>query len=72
VAKGYKNIALVVSSNPGDLAIAQLAQGIFSGKGVKTKITTFPAGSTDLTSAYTAALADKPDAVTPVVATTAG
>jgi branched-chain amino acid transport system substrate-binding protein len=72
VAKGYKNVALVVSSNPGDLAIAQLAQGIFSGKGVQTKITTFPAGSTDLTSAYTAALGDKPDAVLPVVATTAG
>ena len=72
VAQGYKNVGLVVSSNPGDLAIAQLAKNIFSAKGVTSKLTTFPAGSTDLTSAYTAALQGKPEAITPVVATTAG
>ena len=72
VAQGYKSTGLVVSSNPGDLAIAQLAKTIFSAKGVTSKLTVFPAGSTDLTSAYTAALQGKPAAITPVVATTAG
>jgi len=70
--KGYKNVAVVVDDNPGDLAIAQIAQKSFEGLGMKAKVTTFPAGSTDLTSAFTAALADKPDVISPVIVSTSG
>lgn len=71
-SKSYKTVAIVVDDNPGDLAITQVAQGLFQGAGITTKVTTFPAGSTDLTSAYTAAAAGKPDAITPLVVTTSG
>ncbi len=70
--QGYKSVGVVVDDNPGDLAIAQIAQKSFEALGMKAKVTTFPAGSTDLTSAFTAALADKPDVISPVIVTTAG
>ena len=71
-SKGYKSVAIVVDSNPGDIAIAQVAKGIYASMGLTSKVTTFPVGSTDLTSAFTAALASKPDAIAPIVVTTSG
>ncbi len=70
--KGYRTVGIVVDSNPGDLAIAQAAKSIYASMGLTSKVTTFPAGSTDLTSAFTEALAAKPDVMIPVVVTTAG
>lgn len=70
--KGYKTIAIVVDDNPGDVAIAQVAKQVFGGFGLTSSLVTFPAGSTDLTSAYTAALAKKPAAIAPIIVTTAG
>jgi branched-chain amino acid transport system substrate-binding protein len=71
-SKGYKTVGIVVDSNPGDLAIAQAVKSVYAGMGLTSKVTTFPAGSTDLTSAFTEALASKPDVIAPIVATTAG
>ncbi len=71
-SKGYKTIAIVVDDNPGDVAIAQVAKQVFGGFGLTSTLVTFPAGSSDLTSAYTAAIAKKPDAIAPIIVTTAG
>jgi branched-chain amino acid transport system substrate-binding protein len=70
--KGYESLGIVVSDNPGDIAISQVAQGIFEGFGLTTKVTTFPAGSTDLTSAFTAAVGGEPDALAPLLVTSSG
>ena len=67
--KGYTSVGLIVSDNPGDLAISQVAQGIFKSFGIDSKATTYPAGSTDLTAAYTAAVSRKPDALVPLLVT---
>jgi branched-chain amino acid transport system substrate-binding protein len=71
-SKGYKTVGIVVDSNPGDLAIAAAIKSVYAGMGLTSKVTTFPAGSTDLTSAFTEALASKPNVITPVVVTTSG
>lgn len=68
--KGYKKLAIVVASDPGSLAIGQTAQKVFTGFGLKSTITTYAPGSTDLTSTYTSALQSKPDALAPAVVTT--
>jgi branched-chain amino acid transport system substrate-binding protein len=70
--KGYESLGIVVSDNPGDIAISQVAQGIFEGFGLTSKVTTFPAGSTDLTSAFTAAVGGQPDALAPLLVTSSG
>lgn len=71
-AKGYKTVSIIVSDNPGDIAISQVAQKTFNGAGITSKVTTYPAGSTDLTSAFTAAVAAKTDAIVPIIVTTSG
>jgi branched-chain amino acid transport system substrate-binding protein len=71
-SKGYKSVSIIVSDNPGDIAISQVAQNTFKGAGIASKVTTFPAGSTDVTSAFTAALAAKTDAIVPIVVTISG
>ncbi|SHN39404.1 ABC transporter substrate-binding protein [Cryptosporangium aurantiacum] len=71
-SKGYKSIGIVSGSDAGSLSIAQTAQGILNGFGITSKVTTYPSGSTDLTSAYSAALSAKPDAIAPLDTTTAG
>jgi branched-chain amino acid transport system substrate-binding protein len=70
LSKGYKALSIVTASDPGSLAIGQAAQGVFGSMGLTSKTTTYPAGSTDLTSTYTAALGSKPDALAPTVVTT--
>jgi branched-chain amino acid transport system substrate-binding protein len=69
-SKGYKSLGIVTASDPGSLAIGQTAQKIFSGSGLSSKVTTFPAGTTDLTGTYTSALSGKPDALAPTTVTT--
>ncbi len=69
-SKGLKTVGVVTNDNPGNLAIAQVSEKVFSAFGLTTKVTTFPAGSTDLTSAFTAGLADKPEVINPLVVTT--
>ena len=71
-SKGYKTVGIVVDSNPGDIAIAQVAKSVYASMGLTSKVTTFPVGSTDLTSAFTEALASKPAALAPIVVTTSG
>jgi branched-chain amino acid transport system substrate-binding protein len=71
-SKGYKSVSIVVADDPGDIGISQVAQKTFQGEGITSKVTTFPAGSTDLTSAFTAALAAKTDAIVPIIVTTSG
>ena len=72
MSKGYKTVGIVVDSNPGDIAIAQAAKSVYASMGLTSKVTTFPVGSTDLTSAFTEALASKPTALAPIVVTTSG
>jgi branched-chain amino acid transport system substrate-binding protein len=69
-SKGYGSLAIVTASDPGSLAIGQAAQGVFGGMGLTSTVTTYPAGSGDLTSTYTSALSSKPDALAPTVVTT--
>lgn len=68
----YETLSIITDSNPGNTYIAQLANQIFTGAGFKTKVTTFPAGSTDLTGPFTAATIDKPDALVPIIVSSAG
>lgn len=69
---GYKNLGIIVDDNPGNLGISQAAQSVFEGAGLTSTVTTFPAGSTDLTSAFTAAIGNKPDAISPIIVSTSG
>ncbi|GAB2826412.1 ABC transporter substrate-binding protein [Actinocorallia aurea] len=69
--KGYESLSVVTSSDPGSLAIGQAAQQIFGGMRLTSKVTTFPPGTTDLTSTYTSALSSDPDALAPTTVTTA-
>ena len=66
---GYKSLAIVTGSDPGSLAIGQQAKQIFTAFGLKSTITTYAPGSTDLTATYTSALSSKPDALAPTVVT---
>jgi len=70
--QGWNKLGIIVDDNPGNLAISQAAQGVFQGAGLTTTVTTFPAGSTDLTSAFTAAAAEQPDAISPIIVSTSG
>jgi branched-chain amino acid transport system substrate-binding protein len=70
--KGLKKMAIVVASDPGNVAIAGVATKILSGSGINATTTTFPSGSTDLTATYTSVSLAKPDAIVPIVTTTAG
>ncbi|GAA1795923.1 hypothetical protein GCM10009795_046730 [Nocardioides hankookensis] len=69
LSQGFKDLATVVASDPGSLAIGQTAEGIYKSMGLSSTITTYPPGSTDLTSTYTSALSKKPDALAPAVVT---
>ncbi len=71
-AQGYQSMGIVVSSDPGNLAIAEQSQQIFTGAGIESQVSTFPPGTTDLTSAFTAALGSQPDALAPITVTTSG
>ncbi|MFI6517590.1 ABC transporter substrate-binding protein [Spirillospora sp. NPDC050679] len=68
--KGYRSLGIVTASDPGSLAIGQTAQKIFNGQGLSSKVTTFPAGTADLTGTYTSALSGKPDALAPTTVST--
>lgn len=69
LTNGYKSLAIVTGSDPGSLAIGQQAKQIFTAFGLKSTITTYAPGSTDLTATYTSALSSKPDALAPTVVT---
>ncbi|MBB2938385.1 branched-chain amino acid transport system substrate-binding protein [Amycolatopsis bartoniae] len=71
-SKGYKNLVVVSSDDPGDLQIAQYAKQTYEAAGLHVTNLTFPQSSTDLTSTFTSAVNQKADAIMPLVATTSG
>lgn len=72
LSQGYKSVALVADSNPGNLAIMGIAAEVMGGAGLEVTTTTFPEGTTDLTPTLTSALSTNPDAISPIVVSESG
>lgn len=71
-SQGYSTISIISDSNSGNLQIVSYVKQTMEAAGLTVATSSFPEGSTDMTSALTAALSTNPDALSPVVVSTSG